>query len=156
MVLTIDALPEPESALTVVQSECLARFLVKQDWEERTRRAESIVTLLARVEIVITEWNESNTDTIVNTVSRAWRKEATTDLKPLLDDWADYGPARFLQAFDALVNVINDYRFLLIDDEKIAGHLLRRHGLSGKKIIAAGDEVDDLHAALHAHRFDHA
>jgi hypothetical protein len=101
-VITFDALPHPEEALTTHQLAVLGSYLLVGDWESALERAECLLR------------------------ARAAR-------------------------------IVPSYYDLLLDDEKLAGHLLITHRIASSAMVDADeDERFAAHLALHSGSVHHA
>ena len=158
MVIVFDALPYPEQALTDSQHSAVGRYLLVEDWELAQERAELLIAACRSAENAGDELDTSTeSDTARPSLARhCWHSAAPADLATTFDDWFDYRPDELFQSLNALHRMLRDYYGTLIDEEKLAGHLLITHRLSPSDILGEDDEQrTTTHVHLHAHTTRH-
>jgi hypothetical protein len=158
MVIAFDALPYPEQALSDSQHAALGRYLLVKDWELALERAELLIAACSAAEDAGVDLDTSTeSDGARPGLARqGWHSAAPADLEATFDDWFDWRPEELFQSLNALHRILRDYYDTLIDDEKLAGHLLTTHRVSPSNILDEDDEQRQAtHVQLHAQTTRH-
>ena len=158
MVIVFDALPYPEQALTDSQHSALGRYLLVEDWELALERVELLIAACRAAEGAGNDLDTSTeSDNARPALARhGWHSAAPADLVTTLDDWFDWRPDELFQSLHALHRMLRDYYDTLLDEEKLAGHLLITHRMSPSDILGEDDEQRQAtHVHLHAQTTRH-
>lgn len=153
MVIVFDALPYPEQALTDSQHAGLGRYLLVEDWEAALEHAELLIAACGAAEDAGVDLDTSTeSDNARPSLAReCWHLAAPADLAATFDDWFDWPADELFQSLHALHTMLRDYYDTLIDDEKLAGHLLITHRIAPSNILDGDDEQRQAtHVHLHA------
>ena len=148
MVIVFDALPYPEQALTDSQHCAVGRYLLVEDWELALERAELLIAACRAADGAgddLDTSTESN-NARLSLARESWHSAAPADLETTFDEWFDRRPDELFQSLHALNRMLRDYYDTLLDEEKLAGHLLITHELSPSTVLG---EDDDQRFATH-------
>jgi hypothetical protein len=158
MVIVFDALPYPEQALTDSQHSAVGRYLLVEDWELALERAELLLAACRAADGAADDLDTSTqSDNARRNLAReAWHSAAPADLKATFDEWFDRRPEELFQSLHALSRMLRDHYETLLDEEKLAGHLLITHQQPPSTIL--GEHEDQrfaTHLRLHAQTTRH-
>jgi hypothetical protein len=158
MVLVFDALPYPEQALTDSQHSAVGQYLLVEDWELALERAELLIAACRAADGAGDDLDTSTeSDNARPSLARqAWHSAAPADLETTFDEWFDRTPEELFQSLHALSRMLRDHYETLLDEEKLAGHLLITHQESPSTILGEDDDQRfATHLRLHAQTTRH-
>lgn len=146
-----EAPEDPEALTTPFLTDFLPSRLVHEDWESAVSTTEALKHDFGRLQALLLEPDSSE-----------WRRWNSEQLSPeevtsVMTYLAKLEVPEAWRVAYSLQYVVGDYYDCLLDDEKLLGHLLRRHDRKSRGALLRldEDELYDAHVRAHVNDFGH-